>query len=564
MNASPSDLRARVNDPTVKHRGLSAKPETARIIGLPILLEDRANSAVDMTDRLLTPEGRRVGAYRLRPIQSAALSEMVRHKGLVGSIGVGHGKFLISALAGHVLKAKRPLIIVPAPLVAQTRRELKKWRAWFRIPDNVQVVSYHTLSMPASAELLDELNPDALICDEAHMLRLKESTRTKRVIRYVVGKEKTAPVKCVFLSGTITSRSLMDYVHLVEMALRGASPVPLEYRELKAWSRAIDVGGSPDKYDRATVAPLVQWAGEGSTPRDAFLKRWRSAPGVVTTDSTSLGVSIYMQRKKLKQPPPVAEALSRLTSMWELPDGTKLENTFEVARHRAHMACGFWYRWAWPDDKPDLVWLKARRNWFREVRRVLKKNMPRRDSPYLLQTWAASDTCNDLGLLDAWERWSKVRHVRAPPVETMWLSRYVVTAALRLAASTTTPLIIWTEHRAMLEALEEAGMTTYGPGTDPPEEAHTCAMSRRAHGTGKNLQAWADNVILHFPPNGTVMEQLIGRTHRPGQLADAVNFVYLEPSSYTKSAIEKALDDAIYIERTQGTPQKLLACDWLD
>jgi hypothetical protein len=40
---------------------------------------------------------------------------------------------------------------------------------------------------------------------------------------------------------------------------------------------------------------------------------------------------------------------------------------------------------------------------------------------------------------------------------------------------------------------------------------------------GRNLQGWSNNLITSCPPNGSQIEQLLGRTHRDGQEADEVN-----------------------------------------
>ena len=64
----------------------------------------------------------------LRPVQIQALSRIKAAGGGIVAAGVGHGKFLISILAPTVLESKRALLLVPPPLLQQTRDELAKWQ----------------------------------------------------------------------------------------------------------------------------------------------------------------------------------------------------------------------------------------------------------------------------------------------------------------------------------------------------------------------------------------------------------------------------------------------------
>jgi hypothetical protein len=100
--------------------------------------------------------------------------------------------------------------------------EAHKWGGAYRIRYDLQIVPYSILSQPGRADLLEELRPDLIMADEAHYLRHRTSTRTKRVLRYLGNHDE-----CTFLavSGTLTSRKLEDYAHLAEGALADNSPV---------------------------------------------------------------------------------------------------------------------------------------------------------------------------------------------------------------------------------------------------------------------------------------------------------------------------------------------------
>ncbi len=62
-------------------------------------------------------------------------------------------------------------------------------------------------------------------------------------------------------------------------------------------------------------------------------------------------------------------------------------------------------------------------------------------------------------------------------------------------------------------------------------------------------------------PNGQRWEQLIGRTHRPGQKADEVIFDVAQFCYEQVNAFWQACADASYVQATMGDPQKILIAD---
>ena len=99
--------------------------EAARIVAL-----ERAPDADDLG----------LGAG-LRPVQVQALSRIKAAGGGIVAAGVGHGKFLISILSPTVLESKRALLLVPPPLLQQTRDELAKWRQIYPVIDGLTVAA---------------------------------------------------------------------------------------------------------------------------------------------------------------------------------------------------------------------------------------------------------------------------------------------------------------------------------------------------------------------------------------------------------------------------------------
>ena len=124
-------------------------PELRRIIDMPrrVWTPEAVEELTDrMTNLLRTPNG----SMRLLPIQALALYEAGTYGGLLGPIGVGCGKELVCFLAGRVLFAKHPLLIMPAHLVKRSEREMEEYGVHFRLPTNLRILS--ATSPPTSAK----------------------------------------------------------------------------------------------------------------------------------------------------------------------------------------------------------------------------------------------------------------------------------------------------------------------------------------------------------------------------------------------------------------------------
>ena len=81
----------------------------------------------DLTDALKTEQG----TMRLRPVQNKALIKARDAGGLLGIIGCGHGKTLITLLIGRVLQVERVVLLLPAALIEKTRAEALEYQKHF-------------------------------------------------------------------------------------------------------------------------------------------------------------------------------------------------------------------------------------------------------------------------------------------------------------------------------------------------------------------------------------------------------------------------------------------------
>ena len=110
----------------------------------------------------------------------------------------------------------------------------------------------------------------------------------------------------------------------------------------------------------------------------------------------------------------------------------------------------------------------------------------------------------------------------------------------------------------MQDKAKQEGYTVYGAGKEIPDHPHTAVLSIAAHGIGKNLVQWNSAHVLTWQSDGTAIEQLIGRHHRPGQQADEVWFNVYTHTEILKKALTDSYVRSAYIKEITGNDQKLL------
>ena len=543
----------------------AVQTEARRILALPVwstaeaFEQAKPGGPLDLTDTYRVPGG----TLTLKPIQNLALRWIAEKRGLIGPIAVGGGKTLITLLAASAMKAQRPVLLIPPTLQIPLRQEIEKLGKHFILPKNLHIIPYSRLSVASSTALLEQLRPDLIIADEVHNLRNPDAARTKRVLRYF---RQFPTTRFVALSGTLTSKSLRDYAHLCELALREGSPLPKEEADLLAWANCIDANGEPQDKDWSLFAAFsdvrhVPATDRQEVAREVFRQRFVVTPGVVATTEASVQCSLLFHERRPAVPTAVADALADLARTWCRPDGEEMDSALALWRLGMQISQGFYLRWVWPGGVVDHEWMNARAAWHREVRYTLQNNasgITGRDSPFLVYRAVVTGVLTKPSIQRAWAAWDKVRHRPKPPTETVWIDDYLIRDALAWHADHPQG-IIWHADRATETALRAAGIPTYGRGEVPPLDGGKggIACSIRVHGTGLNMQAHAESLVLSLPSSGKTCEQLIGRTHRQGQEADEVAVWYYAHTGAARDALATARADARYIEETHGSPQKL-------
>lgn len=429
---------------------------------------------------------------------------------------------------------------------------------------------------------------DGVVVSNCHNLKNRGAARTKRFLRYM---KEHPECRFVGLSGTITRKSLKDYQHLSELALKNYSPLPRSWSDLNDWSEAIDVSDDPmppgalRKFctpeecsrldDPENGSNEVKSAAAHEAVRSGFRRRLVETPGVVATEEGALGTSLVLHGLRPLVPTIVRDALERLRYKWEIA-GEELTNALDVSRVGRQLASGFYYKWVWPreirpDGTPDNEWLEARAAWHKEIREVLKRSIKGMDSPLLVTRAVHEGKFRS----ESWEAWRVLKERYAhlpgavPPRESVWLSEYLVDAAhawIEKNATKTEPIICWFGWTELGEKLAaRGGYPFFGGGPNASRDLAVINVKKtpvivasiKAHGTGKNLQMFSRNLILNTPSAGAEYEQLLARTHRPGQEADEVSAHIFLHTLELEDAFKGALNDARYIESTSGQKSKL-------
>lgn len=536
----------------------------------------------------------------LLPVQAWALDEAAKVGGILGPIGVGHGKTLIGLLTPMVVpNCKVAVLLVPPNLKAQllgrdwhfygqhwTLPNLAGGRWYFPGRPVLHVVAFSELSGSKSSDLLSRLRPDVVVVDEAHNVRNRTAARTKRFLRYFT---ENPNARLFSWSGTLTSRSLRDYAHLANLALREGSPTPHHWPTVEEWAGHLD----PSDF-RSPPGRLVLF---GSDARTGFRDRVVGTSGVISSgDSENCQASLVFSQRNVQAPAKILQHITAVEASWQRPDGEELVDPMSVGRCVRELSCGFFYRWRWPRKEPVEVierWLKARKEWHKELRETLKLSRPHMDSPLLCAKAAIRwqqgyvhiernehgqevkrhevPPHTKSGPLPVWQsatwgEWERVRDTARPETEAIWLDDFLVRDAV--AWLDDGPGLLWYEFDAFGRRVVAAGSGRYvhaSPGDEGNRRVlelqgtEPVAASIRAHGTGKNLQLFSRNLVANPPSDGATWEQLVGRTHRQGQREDEVTVEVYRHTEPFANAVDKARELARYIEESFGSTQKLVS-----
>jgi len=582
--------------------------------------------------------------WRLFPAQAEAILAYEEHAGLFAPIGVGWGKTLITlAIASLAFKKgiKKVLLCVPSQVFAQL---VKRDLSWARrhvtlgVPffamgglsrsrrllyarsgrRGCYILPYSCLSTTDTTEVLDAISPGLIILDEAHLVKNRRAARTKRLMS-LIGK---AEPEIVALSGTITNKSIRDYHHLIRSALGMNSPLPQSAQLAGEWASVLDADAQiVSSAQTGPIEPLVQWARRGFPDvefpfgvagfRKAYKVRLTSAPGVVATGDSEIGVSLTLSQQQIPSMEKVEgwdrlqELIDKVVNDWKTPNDDEIEHAIHTFKWLYELSAGFYNKLFWPepgvlakrmkiDDgkAADILEAakdhhKALQDYHKELRTWLRyNNRAGMDTPMLVGADMAQHGAKHVGhkLYDVWDLAREIGrtacekfNLKELPVrdsEAVRVCSYKIDHAAAWAEEYAGKGgIIWVYHqeigRWLFDTLKDsiyrhlvlhcpAGAQHNESIVDPVNKDKVMIASITAHGIGKNLQHFQNQLYLQWPRSAQQAEQSLGRTHRNGQMADELIAHTCNVSDFDSLNFAACLNDALYIHQTMGTRQKLI------
>lgn len=563
-------------------RSVQQSAELRRVISLPrrdMAVYDAAFAAA------LSKELRKPGStFELRVGQAPMLVEAVEAGGLLGGLDVGLGKSVCAPLFGKVLDVAPVVLLVPPQMKAELQQRVLPWLR--REIDFVPpiVVSYSELSTAGKDDILERIQPKAIVADEIHALRHKTAARTKRFLRYFDAHPETI---LIALSGTLMRRSLLDFHHIAILTHKGwRCPLTRQWKEAKDWAAALDPQVRPE--ERLRPGALNDLCRPGEEPKDGLRRRLADTDGVILGGSEGVGASlryVVSGASEISVPTTIDRALKTLRKDWTLPGGGDVVDALDFHRRARELAQGFYYVWDWGGRKPDDKWLEARAEWRSAVAAITKLNRPGLDSELLVRNAVRRDDRLLLpkgklteALLLAWKAWQPVMGTAEPETKPVWLDDFFAQRlfAWGLERRNEDGCLIWIDSRAMMEKMQDLlggrhdHMFAFGPGERASQVLVDLAskepgpdvvfLSSASHGTGKNLQRWSRMLVPLPWPSGADWTQRIARAHRPGQLADEVVVDVWAHTLELREALKGAKEQSE--KEITGAAQKMLQGTW--
>jgi hypothetical protein len=545
--------------------------EFARIDALPRRRwsPDEAQALADrLTEALRTPNG----TMRLFPVQAVALFEAwrqtaLKHRGLFASMSTSSGKTLLSLLLSKIFQAKRPVLLLPAKLIEhKTPKDFLRLSEHWQIGVIPQLVSYEALGPVSGKGLLERLDPDLLICDEAHKLRNPHASRTRKVRHF---RQARPDVPFCLMTGTSIKRALADYSHLAHWALGNGSPVPWRQDVLEEWDAALSEKLALG-LQRLDPGALLTWALPGeieefgplNTGRRAYQRRLSETLGVVCYHTTAeqIPASIEIRGIVLEHSRAVLDAFHDLRPHirpdgkpggWVLPDGQELVEGLEIYRHARTIVLGFFQKWRYPAPKE---WLEKRKALGAFIREKLSGSKQYDSPDEVVKAFPAQREVID---------WQAIRKSYDPETIVVWLDG----GPLKVCADWLRGGgIAFVEHVGFGEALAQvAGVPYFGAGgLDRQGRAidhyhgKACVASVGSNGEGRELQRFSRMLITSALRNGPEWEQTIAREHRIGQEAETVEVDVLLGCKEHVQPFWQSMRDAELHKHADGGEPKLL------
>lgn len=585
--------------------------------------------------------------FRLLDTQANAVRAFVDFDRLFAPIGVGWGKTLISLLVAHIgIRMKgmqRVVLCVPPqvypqlmtgskglkfarkhtvfnirvfgmgnPLDQHSRKAVAKSRE-----PGLYVLPYSCLSTPDAAPkgnwpgTLTAIQPDMIVLDEAHSVSSLRAARTRRLRDYL---SEYRPV-VVAMSGTMTSKSVQDFHHLIKSCLGDWCPLPLQQSMAFQWGRVLDTNGTVDQSATGPVLPLARWAQRKfpndprnghhvSGFRNAFRLRMTTVPGVVATGDRDLGIGLSLcneeiDPKRTDGHDEMDRLIDRVEVSWLTPNGDEIDHAFHTFKWLYELHNGFYNQLLWPE--PDVL-AKRRgcsesaaaelieraqeqhelnQEYTRMLRSYLEDPLPGLDTPMMVGGEFGRNGPKHLptDLYHAWKQAHEAKFEGMPERESeaVRVCSFKIDKAAQVAEEWVRKDqggLLWVFNIEMGEwlhdVLTERGLDhLYCPaGNLSNKEIIKLESGKRitiasitAHGEGKDLQHYQNQFFLQWPRSARQAEQVLGRCHRNGQTADHLYVQTCHSSEFEHRVFAACLNDSVYQQQNGAGRRKVIYAD---
>ncbi len=620
--------------------------EVERIVSLPVVPPLTEAEKLDISRRVIAAkawDGKcacqkcRGQPFRLFGEQAEGLHAYETTHGGMFAIPVGRGKTALSLLiASHFYRttSKRVLLLLEPGLAAQFQWRALPWarqhlaisvgeplhlsgmsqkkrltycRAQARV--GLYVMPYSYLSVEDTQEMLSLIDADLVIADEAQNLS-GDNPKQRRFWSWVdERKHAQRPVAGVAMSGTLTSRTPLDYHKIIRWTLGPNSPLPRPKVEAIQWAKMLASGvGDPPASMHDDIEPLLRWAEPRvarpltfTVPdiRAAYKERLHTVPGFVSGGDDRLGVGLEIRNTPAKPPEEcpggdqLLKLLGRLENDWRGPNGDILTFGIEIHNAMRELSAGFYNRRFWDESHPKVkqakkrfeieqVYNKGLNDFFRHTR----KPIPGLDTPMLVGKYheirgEMRSYLDGPALYKVWRAWKDLEDPDLPerqsePVRVCdFKIRHAVDWATRIWRGNRYGVrggILWTYHTGVAEWLRESltavGLPVLMKGggatwlENDGSEQFFCIASIESHCAGKELQHHRHQLAVQLPRPANQVEQLLGRCHRTGQRADKLIVDTNLSLEWDHEQLASTLNDTIYMKETIGGDYKLLVADW--
>jgi len=611
----------RIEERLARLRGRNGDPkqeELKRILSLPIA-EPLSEEEHEAWEKICVKPRSYAKGWRLFPSQADATFAIAQYQGVLAPIKVGGGKTLTGLLGAALLSQyhlhEKMVLCLPSKTFYQLQlKELPKYREHFELYDlpvhllggdctpqararlaqsglkGLYVVPYATLSSPSDVcpgyKILPWIKPTAFILDEAHNVRDLRSARTGRLSDYIDSCD--VPPVVVAMSGTMLAKTLLDFHHISTWSLRDRSPLPISHSRCVDWACVLDPQASPSRRQRTFFLPLLEWAGSSDLSqrglRQAFRKRLKSTPGVVSASEDDLGTSLVFQNNPASTDNPDFPKLMEMVRMVEkdglTPNGDELEDKFGGHRWLKELSAGFYNELVWPEleqigenaeERLDRskVHHESLQKYHKGLRKWISYNRtPGLDTAFLVGSELYHHGAKRVGA-ELHTLWSDARaldfdgrvHRVGYPVR---VCNYKVIHAVEWLSSVDDEGIIWVESPEIGRWIHELAPHTifcdaspYGHKEIQKEEHKAIIATIGAHGEGKNLQHHQNQLVLQWPRGAPIAEQLIGRLHRPGQKADELIVHTADTTEFDQMTRAACLLDSLGLHQLED-PKKVI------